>query len=336
MTRRELRWLLLTGLMLLTCWQTIACARVDNAGSQTDCYVVEHAAGVTCVPNTIQRLVTLDIASLENAIALGVQPVGGTLSERVPAHLHRTLGETANVGAAGEPNLEQILAVKPDFIIGLGHHQAIYPQLSRIAPTVLVNFEHSGQWKEVFHQFSQVLNREAIAQQIMSEYRDRASALHEAIEAASSSQGLPFPPQVSVVRIYPDSINLYLRDSFVGTILQDAGLARPEAQNISASDAQQRFGNPIQVSISLERLEKADGDVLFVWTGEDTSQASQAARENLNRLKANPLWQQLKAMQTQRVYLVPDYWIGWGPIIAKATIDDLLKYLVEQKPKNSV
>ncbi|MDL5057544.1 hypothetical protein [Geitlerinema calcuttense] len=102
--------------------------------------------------------------------------------------------------------------------------------------------------------------------------------MHEAIEAASSSQGLPFPPQVSVVRIYPDSINLYLHDSFVGVILQDAGLARPEVQNIPASEAQQQFGNPIQVSISLKRLEQADGDVLFVWTGEDTSQASQAAQ----------------------------------------------------------
>jgi len=37
------------------------------------------------------------------------------------------------------------------------------------------------------------------------------------------------------VRIYPDSINLYLRDSFVGTILADAGLPRPESQNLSAN-----------------------------------------------------------------------------------------------------
>lgn len=94
----------------------------------------------------------------------------------------------------------------------------------------------------------------AIAQQVMSEYRDRLQEFQNALKAANSAQGLPFPPQVSVIRIYPNSINLYLRDSFAGIILQDAGLARPESQNISASESKQRFGNEIQVSISLERL----------------------------------------------------------------------------------
>lgn len=75
---------------------------------------------------------------------------------------------------------------------------------------------------------------------------------------------------------------------------------------------------------------------MFVWTGEDTSEATQAARERLTQLQTNPLWKQLKAICSQRVYLVPDYWIGWGPLTANAMIDDLFKYLVEQKPKNSV
>ncbi|PSB23096.1 iron-siderophore ABC transporter substrate-binding protein, partial [filamentous cyanobacterium CCP2] len=42
-----------------------------------------------------------------------------------------------------------------------------------------------------------------------------------------------------------------------------------------------------------------------------------------------PLWSTLSAVQQGRVYEVPGYWIGDGPIAANAVIDDLFKYLVE-------
>ena len=36
--------------------------------------------------------------------------------------------------------------------------------------------------------------------------------------------------EVSVVRLYPEVPSLYLPDSFVGKILQEAGLSRPSSQ----------------------------------------------------------------------------------------------------------
>lgn len=133
---------------------------------------------------------------------------------------------------------------------------------------------------------------------------------------------------MSVVRVYTDNINLYLRDSFCGTVLQDAGLSRPESQNFTASEAEKLFRNSIQVSIGNELIEKADGDVIFIWTGENTSQATQTALKKLEQLKKNPLWKNLKAVQQDKVYLVPGYWIGSGILAANAIIDDLFKYLI--------
>ncbi len=135
--------------------------------------------------------------------------------------------------------------------------------------------------------------------------------------------------EVSVVRLYPDRINLYLQDSFCGTVLQDAGLPRPSSQAIAADDALRRFGNPIQVSISKEVLAQADGEVMFVWTGENTPEANQNAQQKLAELKADPLWQRLAAVEQNRVFQVLSYWIGIGPIAANAILDDLFEYLVE-------
>lgn len=163
----------------------------------------------------------------------------------------------------------------------------------------------------------------------MADYQRRLQDFRQRFEARSAPNRLS-SFQVSVARIYPDVINLYFRDSFPGTILQDAGLARPQAQNISASEAQRLYQNPIQASISLERLDQADGDALFVWTAENTAEANQTAQKKLIELRADPLWQRLQAVQKDRIFLVPSYWIGSGPLAADAIVDDLFKYLLAE------
>lgn len=328
--RQHWRWLTFTILLLFSFGLAVACGRLSESTEQTGCFKVDHAAGVTCVPNQIERVVTLDSMSFENAIALGLKPVG-TVSNNFSAYLQDQVVEVEDIGQAGEPNLESVLALKPDLILGLDLHQAIYPQASQIAPTVLLKFEHSGQWKEVFQTFSTVVNRKAVGEQVMANYNRRLEEFKRRLAANAPTSGpTPSPPQVSVVRVYPDSINLYLRDSFSGTILQDAGLPRPPAQDLSATEAEKIANNPIQMLISKELLSQADGDVIFLWTGEDTVEGTQKAQQKPSELKADPLWQQLNAVQQDKVYQVPSYWIGSGPLAANRVLDDLFKYLVEQ------
>ncbi len=313
------------GLWLLTLGVVVACQRSpQSTGSvdATDCTVVEHVAGTACVPNQIQRLVTLDGVAFEYAIAAGLDPIA-TVASDFQAPLEPLITDAQNIGKGGEPNLEAILALKPDLIVGQDAHQGIYPQLAQIAPTVLVSFEHSGQWKEVFLTMGTALNQEAATQAALEAYQARAAEFQ-----AQMGEGLN-DLQVSVIRLYPDTINLYLKDSFSGTVLQDAGLARPPAQDVGATEAVQRFGNPIQTSISRELFEQADGDVIFLWTGENTAEENARLQQKLDELERDPLWQQLKAVQAGRVYRVPSYWIGSGPIAANAILDDLFTYLVE-------
>lgn len=320
------QWGFRVTLVVLTLGLVVACQRSQQTAvsvNASDCTVVEHVAGTACIPNEIQRLVTLDGVTFEYAIATGLSPIA-TATGGLMDHMAEQMAQVQNVGQSGEPNLEQVLTLKPDLILGLDYHQGAYAQASQIAPTMLFGFEHSGQWKEVFQTVAADLGQSAAAEQTMAAYTARTAKFKTQMGERLNDL------QVSVVRIYPDTINLYLRDSFVGTVLQDAGLSRPPAQNISAEEANARFGNPIQTSISRELLEQADGDVIFLWTGENTTEAAESAQKNLQILQDDPLWQQLEAVQQGRVYQVPSYWIGSGPIAANAVLDDLFKYLVEE------
>jgi iron complex transport system substrate-binding protein len=292
-----------------------------------DCYVVQHAVGETCVPTEPKRIVALDSSILEHLLALGIKPAGAVLSDEFSQFLD-TEG-IVDIGAAGEPSLEKILTLQPDLIIGGDYYEMVYPQSSKIAPTVLLGnvlwggSGHSGEWKQAFMQVAQLLQKTEAAEQVMNGYYERLNEFKQQM-----GEALP-QTTVSVVRLYPDQINLYLKDSFCGTVLHDAGLRRPPSQAIAADAARQRFGNAIQYTINKEVLSQADGDVMFVWTGENTAEANQQAQEKLKELELDPLWKRLNVVQKNRVYQVPSYWIGSGTIAANAVIDDLFTYLIQ-------
>lgn len=281
--------------------------------------------GETCVPNQPKRVVVLSTTTLEYVMALGIKPIGATLSDQYASHLQQKLAGVEDIGNVGEPSLEKILALQPDLIVGDNYYQAIYPQASQIAPTILYKSEHSGQWKDAFMNVAQMLQKTEVAEQVMNDYYKRLDALKQQMGQRLEQT------EVSVVRTYPDRIDFYVKDSFCGTILQDAGLRRPQSQNISVSEAKKLVNNEIRVSIPISRelLHQADGDVMFVWMGENTMEANQQAQKKLAELKSDPLWQGLKTVQQNKVYQVPSYWIGSGPIAANAVIDDLFKHLVE-------
>jgi iron complex transport system substrate-binding protein len=278
--------------------------------------------GETCVPLNPQRIVVLDSEMLEAAIALDKKPVGSPLEyvmSPVPTEGIENLGDVDAI------NLERVLALKPDLILGLADFTAPYSQLSQIAPTVLLDFEHSGEWKERFVFVGEVLGKSEEVDRVMSNYYQRAKEFQEKMTASKETE-------VSVVRIYPTQINLYTKAGFPGTILEDAGLSRPASQDLNLEETKGLADNPIQYSISEEVINKADGDAVFVVVGNWDDKI----QEVLTSLKTDPLWTKLEAVEQGKVYEVGDYWIGTGVIAANAMLDDLFEYLVEDNFKKAI
>jgi iron complex transport system substrate-binding protein len=261
------------------------------------------------------------LGGLDDALSLGVKPIGSDGVEQYRSYLEERVDGIEDIGGNNAPSVEKILALKPDLILAEDYAAANYNALSNIAPTVVIPFEHSGQWKDVFMHYAEALSKTAEAEAVMDNYYARLEEFQRQMERAAETE-------VSIVRVYPTHVSLYLKDSFCGTIVADAGLSRPPSQNLTASEAKTLFGNQIQYEISREKISDVDGDAIFLWTYGHQNDIAQQAQTEKEKLQADPLWSTLTAVQQKRVYEVSGYWIGNGPIAANAVIDDLFKYLV--------
>jgi iron complex transport system substrate-binding protein len=277
-----------------------------------ECRTIQHTVGRLCVPEEPKRLVTLSIVTLANAIAVNIKPIGSNnfyQSTESIAYLNKEDKDFEVLGRS-QPNLEKLLLIKPDLIIGWSSTgKDIYPLLSRIAPTALDDFQGAPSWRDHFNFVARTLGKEKVAEEAWNSYYKKASELKSALEKHYQNK------TVSFIHIGTRGIESDVNNSFAGSILKDVGLQRSKAQDVSAP-----YGI---ISISEEELYKADGDILFVtaWT--------KRYKQVLTRLQQKPLWKHLKAVQNNQVYFV-DFatWTGSNLLAANAVLDDLEKYLV--------
>jgi iron complex transport system substrate-binding protein len=313
-----LRWLKFILLIILSFSVVSACSSRSvqapfSPDAISDCRMIQHALGETCVPNQPQRVIALTVPTLGNMLALGVKPIASIVYfDDAPPYLAHHLETIETLGKEEQPNLEKILALKPDLIIGIQYAtEAIYTQLSQIAPTVVDEWEGYPSWRNHFNFVAEVLGKTREAQQVWANYNQRIAALKAALGDRVKDL------EISFVHICCGTIDIDLTNSFNGSILADAGLRRPPAQAVPIAGG--------ITSLSEERLMDIDGDILFVATdGKESTQ-------KLAELKQNPLWKNLRAVQQNRIYPV-NYptWRGGNPLAANAVIDDLFKYLVEE------
>ncbi|MEO0707257.1 MAG: iron-siderophore ABC transporter substrate-binding protein [Cyanobacteria bacterium J06649_5] len=313
MTRWLIGWFLvgILGFSLMT-----SCGNHRSEGISSgeqpagECQIVQHELGETCVPNDPQRVATLSLYTLAHAISLGVKPIGSThIDNWYPApYLEEKLNGIDALGNE-RPNFEKLLSLKPDVVVGLDWDEAIYPTLSEIAPTVLDDWGGTENWQVHLDLVAEVLGKQEEAEQAWAHYYKRIEELKEAIGNRYNGK------TISLAFVAPGVIFSETKGSFSDSILKDIGLQRPTAQDVVVADSQLQFGE--------ESLDIADGDFLFI------GGLTRDEKDKIQELEQQPLWQKLRAVQENHVYII-DYmtWRGGNLIAANAVIDDLFKYLV--------
>lgn len=274
---------------------------------------VSHAMGETEIPTEPTRVVVLDTGELDSVTAFGVTPVGAVrapVEDGLLDYLQDQTEGTELVGTISEVNLEAVAALRPDLILSSKlRHEDIYDELSQIGPTVFT--ETVGVvWKDNLQVHAEALGVEDEAAEMLADFEERAEQLGEKLREERGEL-----PTISMVRFLPDETRLYQKASFIGTILEDAGLPRPPAQDVDDFAAE----------ISAEQLEQADADVIF------TANYGPAEDTTKSELTSNPLWENLAAVQAGNVHEVPDdYWmLGIGIQAANLVLDDLETMLLE-------
>lgn len=286
----------------------------EGGGATESERVIEHAMGETEISGTPERVVVLDTGELDSAMTLGVKPVGAVEAipgEGLPAYLEGTQ-DIELVGTIEQPNLEKIATLEPDLILSSKlRHEQIYEQLNEIAPTVFT--ETTGvTWKENFEVHAKALGRTEEADKVKQDYQDHIDEFQQAMGERLDET------RVSVVRFLPGDTRIYQKESFIGTVLEDVGLPRPESQDVEDFAIE---------NASAEFIPKMGGDVIFVTVYGPEEETTK------EKITSDPLWQELEAVQEGRVYEVSDdlWMLGIGYTAANGVIEDLEKYLVKER-----
>ncbi|WP_423250067.1 ABC transporter substrate-binding protein [Vreelandella titanicae] len=271
------------------------------------------AADTPSSPPEPPSIVTLYQGATDSAVALGLTPIGvvdSWLEKPMYRYLRDALDSVEHVGLETQPNLEKIAWLNPDLVIASDfRHARIAPLLEAIAPTVsaptVFNF------KTTLNMVANATGREAQANELLEQWDDRVADFRQQIAAKLSSE---WPQKVAVVRFKSDHVRIYT-SGFTGSILDELGFNQPDTLQ------SQSWGMKLS---STENIPVLDADALFILLEPDDP----AIADNYQHWASHPLWQQLSAVQSGRVFEVePVSWMmGGGILAANAMLDDLYSH----------
>lgn len=311
--QKKLLSAILSGVLAISLF--VGCSNKTETTTSNNTRTIEDAMGTTEIPESPKNIVILTNEGTEALLALGVKPVGAVTGFGGDWYDH-TKADLEGVKAVGKEtsvNVEAIAALKPDLIIGNKmRHEKIYDQLKSIAPTVFSDTLR-GEWKDNFKFYAKVLNKEADGDKAINDYEDRIKSISETYKDKLNTE-------ISLVRFMDGKTRIYLGDTFSGTILKEIGFKRPATQQ----------GTDFVAEIGKERLNEADGDVMFYFTYEIGDGKGNAREEEW---LSDPLFKSLNVVKNNKAYRVDDtIWNTAGGIkAANLMLDDLTTMLEEGK-----
>lgn len=298
--------------LITSCYQPVTQKLDITSAIPSECRVVKHKLGETCIPVKPQRVIALDSSGiLDSLLALGIKPIGMTFINHLGRKLFHGLSadEIAGIELVGtneQPSIEKILMLKPDLILSLQNNEGIYKQLSAIAPTVILEVdEYNLSIKESFKTIAKILDKEKEAQQVLIQYQKKAKALKELLEDQ-------------------------LKEIEVSYIIYNQGVFYVPASSATAFQVLTDVGVRIKpilleknqwLPMSIEVISKYDADILFILNPDNKPSSY---------FLDNPLISSLKSFKNQQVYVIDAaIWAPYGPLGMNKLLDDIPKYLLK-------
>lgn len=270
---------------------------------------IKHEMGTVDLKTPAKRVVALEYSFIDTLVALGVNPVGGSLGNQAgdrgaPPYLAPRVKDVPATGSRAQPSLEAIAASRPDLIIADAFVQKeLYPQLSKLAPTAAFQ-SRRGSLDDLNAQtlaIGQLVGREKAAKQLLA---DQKTLINKAKAFTKKNA----PAFVAAV-VTPKTVTVHTNESFVGSFLEDLG--RINALKIK--------GDQTQYEVSLESLIAMNPQTLVLFTAPDEAPITET-------WKKNPLWQKIPAVARGRVYVFDrDNWTrGRGPLALKLMVKEAI------------
>lgn len=239
------------------------------------------------VPTKAKNVIAASLEAMEDAVVLGVKPVGvvSTEGKEMPTYLDKELSGATVVGPKHEPNTETMLSLEPDVILGSAKWDAKQmASYNKIAPTL--PYTHiSTNWKENITTFGKIVGKEKVAQKAIEEYEMKLAEVQEKIASSKVKDKKVVVIRVrSGLSIYPP--NMYLNP----TLYMDFGLKQPKELN----DLE------FQSDLTYETLAKWNPDIIFLQFAKEENVDTP---DILNEVLENKVFKSTKAAKSNNVFL---------------------------------
>ncbi|MDL2281148.1 ABC transporter substrate-binding protein [Selenomonadales bacterium OttesenSCG-928-I06] len=261
--------------------------------------VVDDTSKAITIPEKPQRVIALNSSNIDLYYGAGgtviARPNKVTLNKETMAKVENlpTIGEAAN------PSIEQIVALKPDLVLGLNmpFNQNLVPILEKAdIPVLLVSL---GDYQDTLNRlkfFGELSGHSEIAQQTID-------SLEKKKEEALAKNKNNAKPRTLILFGTPENYMMALPKSFPGGLIELLG-----AENIAKDEKGMSETLPY-ASFNIEFVIKANPDiVLLIVHGEQNS-----AEKIQQDMAKHTSWQHLKAVQEKRVYVLPFHLFGINP-----------------------
>lgn len=281
----------------------------DSKSSHTfKAKTIVHDFGTTELKKAPKRIVILDNLYGEILEPLDLTPVGAT-TEQEGSQEFSTLfkkqykdAKVVSVGWQGNPDLDKIAELKPDLILMTGEQEDLYEELSEIAPTVgyQINTDENWDYHETSLKVAEIFDKRDEMKKDLDRVDAREAVFAENVKAKFGNQKLMY------LRVTDNDIRYYAYGHF-GYLYDTYHFNRAETFNPD---------DMFQV-IDPDKLKDINPDLLIV----------QADSQELldNKLKNNPVWSSLKAVQNNKVIYADysTYMLGFGIVSQEAIMKQI-------------
>ncbi|CAI6081658.1 putative siderophore-binding lipoprotein YfiY [Paenibacillus sp. JJ-100] len=255
------------------------------------------------------RIASMSIHLTNDLLSLGITPVGSVIGGEAKAflsHVADRLKDTTPLGPVKDPDMEALLALKPDVIyLDEEFSGDDVAKFEKIAPVHVFNLD-DGTWRDHLKEIGKLVNREQEAEQYIQDYeaetKEVQALIHDQIGDGT----------VMAIRVTAKELRVFSTRRPMGPILYD-DLGLTPAKGIQEMDT----SKPYQV-VSREVLPDYDADAIFVVVNSDDE-----AQTMFKELQSNPIWQGLKAVKAEQVYPIgAQPWLDYSSIGNKMAMDE--------------
>lgn len=320
---------ILTSFAAVTALLTLAACSGSTDAAQADGdegpRVYESDFGPVELPETIERIVSIDFYTPAALVDLGIYPVGVvnsyfTEAAAIPEQYKTAVAENGaeSIGEYYELNLEAVAKAAPDLIIAtsdfLPLDDPLRPELEKVAPILTFEARDGESWRTRATALAEILDKEDVLAPFVTAYNERRDEIKATYSDILSDYSYAvFVPVADEWATYADT-------HFSTPILRDLGATfrEQEADEINEN----RFPNWFSYE-TLDRLSNAD--VILNNLGADA--------EVRAAVDANTIWTNLPAVQNGMVFdyipLSPTGSFGW----AMENLEDLDAMLAQVQAK---